>query len=149
MKQDHTANILFLIFGIYGLVFSVQLPLGWWNRPGPGVFPLCLSIILCLSAVVGLITVKRTGEGRLQWRELISKSVTPLKILGVTAAFIAALYQLGYLLTASLYLFVLLYWVSRYRLYISLGLAIALAVGSSIFFEKLLALQLPKGFLVL
>ena len=149
MKQEHAANILFLIFGIYGLVFSVQLPLGWWNRPGPGVFPLCLSIILCLSAVAGLITVKRTGEGRLQWRELISKSVTPLKILGVTAAFIAVLYQLGYLLTASLYLFVLLYWVSRYRLYISLGLAIALAVGSSIFFEKLLALQLPKGFLVL
>ena len=149
MKKEHAGSLIFLLAGIYGLIFAVQLPLGRLNRPGAGVFPLSLSILLCLSGVLGFILTKRTGEGTLDWRGLSRKLVTPLKILGLTASFIVSLNLLGYLMTAWLYIFVLLFWVSGYRLWISLVLAVSIGVGSSLFFEKLLALQLPSGLLAL
>ena len=149
MKKEHAGSIIFLLAGAYGLNFSMQLPLGKWNRPGPGVFPLSLSLLLCLSGVLGFILTKRSAEGRTDWHELAKKWLTPLKILGLTGAFIVGLNQLGYLVTTSLYIFFLLFWVSRYRLWISVALAIVIGIGSSLFFEKLLAVQLPGGLLAI
>jgi putative tricarboxylic transport membrane protein len=149
MNKECAASLIFLFVGIYGLIFSIQLPLGKWREPGPGMFPLGLSILLCLSGVLWFIYGKRKGEGNLDWRGLIRKLVTPLKIVGLTAVFILTLDRLGYLVTASLYMFFLFLWVSRYKFMITVGLAIALGVGSWFFFEKLLAVQLPKGLLPL
>lgn len=149
MKKERAGGLIFLFTGIYGLIFSIQLPMGKWNEPGPGVFPLALSILLCLSGVLWFIHGKGKGEGSLDWRGLIKKLVTPLKIIGLTAAFILTLDQLGYLVTASLYIFVILLWVSRYRFWVAMGLAILIGVGSWYFFGKLLAVQLPKGLLFL
>jgi hypothetical protein len=52
---------------------------------------------------------------------------------------------LGYLLTSLLYMFVLFLWVSRYRLWVAVVLAITFGAGSWLFFERLLATPLPKG----
>ncbi len=113
------------------------------------MFPLGLSILLCLSGVLWFIYGKRKGEERIDWGRLVRKLVTPLKIVGLTAVFILTLDRLGYLVTASLYMFFLFLCVSRYKFMITVGLAIALGVGSWFFFEKLLAVQLPKGLLPL
>jgi hypothetical protein len=45
MTKDRATSVLFLLTGIYGLYFSIQLPMGRWNEPGPGVFPITLSIL--------------------------------------------------------------------------------------------------------
>lgn len=149
MNKECAASLIFLFAGIYGLIFSIQLPLGKWIEPGPGMFPLGLSILLCLSGVLWFIYGKRKGEERIDWGRLVRKLVTPLKIVGLTAVFILTLDRLGYLVTASLYMFFLLLCISRYKFMITVGLAIALGVGSWFFFEKLLAVQLPKGLLPL
>jgi putative tricarboxylic transport membrane protein len=149
MNKECAASLIFLFVGIYGLIFSIQLPLGNWREPGPAMFPLGLSILLCLSGVLWFIYGKRKGEERIDWGGLVRKLVTPLKIVGLTAVFILTLDRLGYLVTASLYMFFLFLWVSRYKLGTTVGLAIALGVGSWFFFEKLLAVQLPKGLLPL
>ncbi|MBI4191461.1 MAG: tripartite tricarboxylate transporter TctB family protein [Betaproteobacteria bacterium] len=149
MTKERGGSLIFLAAGIYGLVFSIGLPLGQWNEPGPGVFPLAVSILLCVSGILWFISGKAKGEKKetVGWREFARKFVTPAKIVGLTAVFILALEPVGYLLTSMLYLFVLFLWVGRYRLWTAAGLAIAFGAGSWLFFGKLLSTSLPKGFL--
>jgi putative tricarboxylic transport membrane protein len=149
VSKERGGGLIFLAVGVYGLVFSIPLPLGQWNQPGPAVFPLGLSILLCLSGVSWFIHGEKKGEKKepLGLGGFIRKYITPFRIVGLTAAFILTLDPLGYLLASTIYLFILLLWVSGYRLWIAAVLAIAFGAGSWLFFEKLLATPLPKGFL--
>ena len=149
MTKERGGSLIFLAAGIYGLVFSLPLSLGRWNQPGPGVFPLGLSILLCISGIAWFIQGKRKGEKKeaVQGGGFVRKLMTPLKIVGLTAAFILTLTGLGYLLASTFYLFVLFLWVSRYRLGIALVLAVTFGAGSWLFFGRLLTTPLPKGFL--
>ena len=147
MSKERAGSLIFLFVGIYGLIFSAQMPLGRWTEPGPGIFPLFLSILLCISGVSWFIYGKRKGErkARIDWHGEVRKLATPLKIVGLTAGFILTLDRLGFLVVSSLYLFALFLWVSRYRIWVAVGLAIILGAGSWYFFEEILAVQLPKG----
>ncbi len=149
MTRERSGSLIFLAAGIYGFIFSIQLPLGKWNQPGPAVFPLALSILLCIFGVSWFIRGKgeREKQETVGLKGFVRKFMTPIRIVGLTAAFILAFESLGYLLGSTIYLFVLFFWVSRYRLWISLVLAVAFGAGSWLFFEKLLATSLPKGFL--
>jgi len=134
MTNDRTASLLFLASGIYGFYYSVQLPMGRWNEPGPGVFPFAISILLLISGAVWFIRGKG-GKAEKGEREkaggfaFLRNLATPLKIVGLTA------------------LFILLLWVSRYKVIVSAALAVGIGVGSWYFFAKILAVQLPQGFL--
>ena len=152
MTKDRAASLLFLCSGIYGFFFSVQLPMGRWNEPGPGVFPFALSLLLLISGAAWFIRGKRRatekGEGeKADGFAFIKNLATPLKIVALTALLILAFNRVGYLITASLYLFILLWWVSRYRVIVSAALAVAIGMGSWYFFAKILTVQLPQGFL--
>jgi putative tricarboxylic transport membrane protein len=154
MTKDRAASLLFLLTGIYGFFFSIQLPMGKWNEPGPGVFPIALSILLLVSGVSWFIVGRREAGGKSQekkagWRDTAKNLSTPLKIIGITALLILVFNQGGYLVASSLYLFVLLFWVSRYRIIVSIPLALSIAIGSWYFFQKVLSVQLPKGLLFL
>jgi putative tricarboxylic transport membrane protein len=149
MTKERGGSLIFLAAGIYGLVFSIGLPFGRWNEPGPGVFPLALSILLCISGIVWFIRGKAKGETRKSagLKGFAHKYVTAVQIVGLTGVFILLLDPLGYLLTSILYLFVLFLWVSRYRLWVAAAFAITFGAGSWLFFEKLLTTPLPQGLL--
>ncbi len=150
MTKERGGSLIFLAAGIYGLIFSIQLPLGRWNQPGPAVFPLVLSVLLCIFGISWLIRGKgNVGKNQSIHLEGLRRFMTPVQIVVLTAAFILTFNSLGYLLAAVLYLFVLFLWVSRYKLWTALGLAIALGAGSWLFFGKVLTTPLPRGFLPL
>jgi hypothetical protein len=147
MTRERAGGLIFLFTGIYGFIFSIQLPPGKLSEPGPGVLPLSLSTLLCISGILWLILGKGGGreKARMGLREFIKKSLTPLQIVVLTTAFIFLLSLLGYLVASMLYLFLLFLWVSRYKLWVAAGLAVVIGGGSWYFFGKLLAVQLPKG----
>ena len=152
MTKDRAASLLFLCAGLYGFYFSIQLPMGRWNEPGPGVFPFILSFFLLISGAAWFIRGKHQaaekGKGAKAGGLAFIKSLsTPVKIVALTALLILFFNRAGYLISSSLYLFVLLLWVSRYRVVVSAALAVAIGVGSWYFFAKILAVQLPQGFL--
>lgn len=150
MTKERGGSLIFLVAGTYGLVFSLNLPMGQWNEPGPGVFPLGISLLLCLSGLYWFFQGRRkAGETAVSdgWRESSRKLVTAAQIVGLTAVFIAVLVPLGYLLTATLYLFILFAWISRYGLGRSVLLAVVFGTGSWLFFGKLLSSPLPQGIL--
>ena len=145
MTKERLPSFVFLIIGIYGLFFSVQLPMGKWDEPGPGVFPLGISILLFLSGIIWFIKEKSRNEekARITILEIVKDLRSPLKILGLTAVFIVGLQQVGYLAASTLYIFLLLLWVSRYKFWTALGAAVLIAAGSWYFFGRILSVQLP------
>jgi putative tricarboxylic transport membrane protein len=148
MGRQRVAGLIFLSIGIYGVVFSVPLPWGTWEEPGPGLFPLSVAILLCLAGISKIFQDKGKEEGGgTDWRETARGFLTPMKILGITLAFILVLERLGYLLATSLFLFILFLWVCRYRIRVALVLALAIGVGSWVFFGNILAVKLPQGIL--
>lgn len=147
MSKERAASFIFTFIGIYGLVSSLRLPFGAWREPGPAVLPLGLSILLLGSGVLWMVFGrKKDGEkGSIVWKELAERIKTPFKILVVTVLFVLSLNRLGYLLTASLYLFILFFWISGFKLWKALGLTFVTGMGSWYFFEKILSVQLPQG----
>jgi putative tricarboxylic transport membrane protein len=149
VTKGRAGSIVFLSAGIYGLVFSIGLPLGKWNAPGPGVFPLTLSILLCAFGLVWFVQGRRKDEVKPREQEggFLRKSRTPLQIVGITAAFVFLLEPLGYLLASVLYTFALFFLVSRYRLWTAAVLALTFGAVSRLFFTKVLSTPLPMGLL--
>jgi hypothetical protein len=99
MSKDRLSSLIFFLVGIFALVQSVQFPMGTWEKPGPGVFPLILSVLL--AAIGALLFFAERGEGRLNWSRLIREKGTVWKIVILSAAFIAAFEGLGYLATSA------------------------------------------------
>lgn len=147
MTKERGASLIFIAIGIYGLIFTFQLPMGSMREPGPGILPLGLSILLLGSGILWLIfgKISDRGKNRIDWSDLRLKLITPLKILGLTVAFALSLDRLGFLLTSFLYLFILFFWVSGFRIWTAVGIALLMGAGSWYFFGKLLAVQLPQG----
>lgn len=145
MNKERTGSLIFLFSGIYGLIFSIQLPFGRLTEPGPGVFPFGLSILLLGSGI--FILIHKNGKASMNWSSSIRQLVTPLQIVGLTLVFSVFLERLGYLITTMAYLFILFIWICRYKFWIAAGLAIVLGMGSWYFFVKLLAIRLPAGIL--
>lgn len=147
MTKQQGGGLIFVAAGIYGLIFSTQLPLGKWNEPGPGVFPLIVSILLCATGLgwaLQRMPKRNVGKG-FDIHTFLTKLATPLKIAGLTLAYVLVLDRVGYLLTSLVYVFLLFWWVCRYKPWIAAGLAVLLGLGSSFFFGRVLAVQLPKG----
>ena len=65
MSKKRAAGVIYFIVGVYGVVFSSTFPMGKWNEPGPGIFPISISILLCISGIFWFIFWKwKGGEGK-------------------------------------------------------------------------------------
>jgi putative tricarboxylic transport membrane protein len=151
MSKERAGSLVFLTLGILGFIFSTQLPMGKWNEPGAGVFPITLSILLVISGIAWFIQAKSKDREKSEtnWRNILRDMMTPLRIVGLTLGFILSLQPVGYLTASMIYLFLLFLWVSHYKLWTALAFAVIFGTGSWYFFEKLLSVQLPGGFLSL
>jgi putative tricarboxylic transport membrane protein len=145
MTKERAGSIIFLAVGIYGIVLSLCLPFGSLSEPGAAAFPLIVSILLFLSGLFVFFSGKENVETN--WRKIVEEQRTPFRIVILTAAFIAALNLLGYLMTSTLYIFALLSWVSRYKIWIAAASAIAIGIVSWYVFGILFETPLPQGFL--
>jgi len=145
MTKTRAGSLIFLVVGIYALIFSCRLPLGQWNAPGAGVLPLFLSISLCVSGILWFIAGKpKKGEkAGIDWRGIAQLVKVPFQIVVLTGALVLMLTRVGFLLGTTIYLFLMFIWVSHFKVRVAIGLAIVLGTGSWLFFVKLLVIQLP------
>jgi putative tricarboxylic transport membrane protein len=132
-----------LALGLYGIFEASRMPMGTVALPGPGVFPLSLSILLCL-AVLGVLAGRFVeGEEPQVAMELVHGPV----LLAIAALCGVALLieRAGFLLTITLFLLVL------YKAFSTLGwlhagaAAIVSAVALYVFFSYGIGLALPRG----
>lgn len=70
-SQDFASGILFMAFGAIALYIGKDYPMGVWQRPGTGVLPAILSVLLLLTGLTLLIKgLLANGDaiGNWSWR---------------------------------------------------------------------------------
>ena len=149
MNKEHFGGLIFLLTGVYGLIFSHTLPMGRWNEPGPGAFPFVLAVILTFSGIVIIAGTKSKKEEKQKGKgqEFLRHLITPLCIVLLTLGFILTLERVGYVASTLVYLFILFFAICRYKLPLAAGMAAVFGLGSWYFFVKILGVQLPLTFL--
>jgi hypothetical protein len=132
-----------LLLGLYGVFEASRMPMGSVALPGPGVFPLALSILLCLaslSVLAGLVVAPPEPGERVG---VIHGPV--LLALAALCGVALLIERAGFLLTMTLFLLVL------YKAFSPLGwlragaAAVVSAVALYGFFSYGIGLSLPRG----
>ena len=126
-------------------IASAGMPMGSYNLPGPGVFPLALSVLLAAGAALRIawLQVQPAGEAgaiRLGHRNIV---IVCLALAGVAVG----LERAGFLITAGVFLVVLYRAFSGatwWRVIVSAAAALA---GFHLFFERFIGITLPMGVL--
>jgi putative tricarboxylic transport membrane protein len=144
-NKERAGSLLFFVSGGYGVALSIHLPMGKLDLPGPGIFPLALSILLIVVGALVLIGGKKQEE--IVWNgALKSRIKTVVLIVLFTGLFIIALKTLGYLITSCLFLLGLFRLVSGLKWWWSAILTVTLTLSSWYLFGKILDVRLPSGY---
>ena len=140
IRRDHVAGGVFIVAALLVFAMSGDLPFGTLASPGAGMMP---KLVLGLLIAFGAILVARAGESpplaTINWSDFRHAAT----VVAVTAAAIALYTTIGFVLSVSLLLFVLLYLVERRSLFSTLAVSIGITVGCYLLFGTLLKSPLP------
>ena len=130
------------LLALFVLVESRKLPLGSLRAPGPAYMPVGLALILLVFGIA-LLAMGRQAPlvASVGWREWRHAAA----IIGTCAFSALALERLGYRLTMTVCVILLVGLVERKGVVITLAFALALAFGSFLLFDTLLRVPLPRG----
>ena len=141
-QRDFWSGLMFIVVGIVFAVGATNYSMGRSARPGPGYFPVILSVIMALLGGVVLfkaLTIETEGGdpiGAFAWRPLIV-------IVAAITVFGLALPRLGMLITVPLLIFITSLAGDEFRWKGVLVNAIVLTVGAWAIFIAGLKLTIP------
>ncbi len=147
-KMDRWCGIILLLFSSITAYWAWKLPLGSAHRPGPGFFPLLLSLVLAFLAFLLFIApwIEKPSEKPAEAQARRREAGKPLYILGILSIYAFSFQGLGFLLSTFLFLLLLKPVMGKKWPYVLTG-ALLVTIISYLIFEVLLQSQLPKGFL--
>ena len=140
IRTDHIAGGVFVALGLGVLALSGDLPIGTLSFPGAGMMP---KLVLLLLMAFGALLMLRAGESpplaEIAWGDFRHAATVM-----AAAAVATALYTvIGFVLSVSVLLFTLLYFVERRPFWRALAVSIGVTVGSYLLFNTLLKSPLP------
>ena len=140
IRRDHIAGGVFIAAGLLVFAMSGDLPFGTLASPGAGMMP---KLVLGLLIAFGAILVARAGESpplaTTNWGDFRHAAT----VVSVTAVATGLYTTIGFVLSVSLLLFVLLYFIERRSLLSTLAVSIGITVGCYLLFGTLLKSPLP------
>jgi hypothetical protein len=147
-RIDAGIGAFFILFGAFGIFQSLQLPL--FQRggiPGPGMFPLALSITLAAIGVLLIVSRLRAGDGDYPAFDAPSRTELTRVVAAIAAMTVSVLLLpvLGYFLSSLLLVGFLLFGIERLRNWRSLVTTLALPAVFFVIFVILLRVRLPAG----
>ncbi|MET0332978.1 MAG: tripartite tricarboxylate transporter TctB family protein [Rhizobacter sp.] len=141
-ERDFWSGLMFLAVGIVFAVGATNYSMGSAARPGPGYFPLLLSIILAILGAIVLfksLTIETEGGdpiGKIAWRPL-------LVIVGSITLFGVLLPRAGMFITIPLTIIAVSFAGDEFSWRGVLAMAVVLTLGSWIIFVLGLNLTIP------
>ena len=144
LRSDHVAGAAFIAFGLLVFAISTDLPFGSLSMPGSGMMPKLvtgLMIAFGLALVIGAAASQPFAA--IGW----SDGRHALKVVVITAIAVASYQTLGFLVTMSLLVFVLLVVIERQPVHYAAAYAIALTGVAWWVFGKALKAPLETGIL--
>jgi len=142
LRSDRVSGLLLLALALFVAWENLEYPVGSLHDPGPGYFPLVLSIFL---GATGLM-IALTGRDSLRFAELRWPELTRAVLILVACGFGAvALERLGYRITMAALLVFFLGVVERKKRLVMAAGALGFSVISYLVFATWLRVPLPLG----
>jgi len=152
------AKLVSVVLAAAAIVFihgSLKMPLGTVLTPAAGMVPLLLGCAALVLAIVVIVSPEPpTGEGAFgpeaedQGPPAGARKVPrPLLIMVVLGLMIFAFERAGFILSLLVGTFILLHFVEKRPLVLSLVISLVLSGGLYFLFSKLLYVNLPGGWL--
>jgi putative tricarboxylic transport membrane protein len=138
-----TASVLMILGGIV-LFDAVRLGFGWGpDGPRSGFFPFWLALIMVVVCVAIIAQAVRRAENK----SFVSREQlgSVLKVLWPALAFVALIRFVGLYVASALYMGFYMRWVGRHSWATVLLLALGVAIGAFLVFEKWFLVPMPKG----
>ena len=141
-QRDFWSGVMFIVIGAGFAIGATNYPMGASARPGPGYFPLMLSIIMTILGAIVLfksLTIETDdGDpiGKIAWRPLI------VVVLAITV-FGLLLPRLGMLITIPVLIFITSLAGDEFRWKGVLAAAVVLTIASYLIFIVGLKLTIP------
>jgi hypothetical protein len=144
LRSDHVAGGAFIAFGVLVFALSGELPFGRISAPGAGMMP---KLVTGLMMLFGVALILGAGSSK-PFREIDwSDAGHALLVVIIAAAAIASYQRLGFIVTMSLLVFVLLVVIERQPLHYAAAYALALTGIAWWVFGKALKAPLETGIL--
>lgn len=148
MKTDRMGYGILLVVAAVGLGFSISMPFGDLQQPGPGAFPTFIASFLIIVSAIGLLSSWKIKNACLGWHQFWGGELKVVfKVMIVVAVAIYFFEALGFLLITALFLSIAFGWISGFRPVVAIGLGAAGGLCAWLFFVKLLQVPLPEGIL--
>jgi putative tricarboxylic transport membrane protein len=142
MSERWNGMVLFIL-SILMIYLSWKLPIGSFRRPGPGLYPLLIAVILG-SLTLYLFISTSLEKVKIRRNKWDLKKVS--YILGILLVYSVCFESLGFLLSTFLFFLLLKPIIQKQWSFVLIG-AILVALSSYFIFDTLLQSQLPKGIL--
>lgn len=144
--------IAMAIFSIYLMVKSAELPVGWIpdEGPGGGAFPFWLALGMLLCCIWIIINWLRKSSPPSQSDEaFLSKSAVRLVLAtaGSLAVMIGLIHIIGVYGATPLFMIFYMRVIGGHSWSLTLLIAFLVPVLTFLFFEAVLTITLPKGYL--
>jgi putative tricarboxylic transport membrane protein len=153
MMIDRIIVVCVIILGLMYLYATSQissLQIGG-DKTGPKAFPILLGILFILSALLLLVEIIREKGQAHEKKEDPKEQKRSLFLAGATV-FLTLIYimvfePLGFLLSSTLYLFVLMSYFNRNKWWTNAIVSVMFPIAIYILFAKVLGVTLAKGLL--
>jgi hypothetical protein len=140
LRRDHIAGGVFVAAGALVFAMSGDLPFGTLASPGAGMLPkLALGLLMAFGAIILIRAGESPPLAEIPWSDFRHA----LTVVIVSAVAIALYTVVGFVLSVTLLLFVLLFFIEHRSLWRALAVSIGVAGGSYLLFSMLLKSPLP------
>jgi putative tricarboxylic transport membrane protein len=142
MKKVDKSALVFLVIGLLIILGTRNLRTGSFSSPGPGLFPLCIGMLLVLFSGTSFFVSNPEKLPKLSWA-LMPRPV--LYVIGILFVYRFSLPVLGYSLS-TLFLFIfLLKIVGGQRWLPTLVWSVVITAASALLFIQGLGVLFPVG----
>ena len=142
---------LSVLFSIYLMIKSAELPIGWIQGAGPGggAFPFWLSLILLICSIAifvrNLLKVSPEGRSAAIFMDDHAKQLFVVVMVSL-GLMIGLIHVIGVYFAVPLFMAFYMRFLGRHRWSLVAAVSIATPIITFVFFEKLLLILLPKGY---
>ena len=142
LRTDHVAGAAFVIFGIIVFWLAGDLPFGSLSAPGAGMMPKALIVIMIVFGIALIFGAANSQPfAAIDW----SDRNHALMVVVISAVAIASYQTIGFLITMSLLVFVLLVVIEHQPLHYAAAYALVLTLLAYGLFAKALKSPLEQG----
>jgi hypothetical protein len=131
-----------VVLGVAALVGASSLGIGSAARPGPGLWPMVISVVLVVLGVALLFGARRTTDAE----RFSGGSLLVVAGLATMVVFVAVIEVIGFEIPAALLCFVWLRFLGREGWRMSVGTSVAVVIGFYLVFVAALGVPIPHLF---